>query len=90
MRKSELIKKLNQIEGDFEVCICDFRKNIHNMDGGGEPNGIGIEPNFTVNLEDKNFTKKFIGLEFENDDYNEDGTPNAGSSIFVSVERIVG
>lgn len=45
MRKSELIKQLNAIEGDFEVCICDFRKNIHNIDGGGEPNASDANQN---------------------------------------------
>jgi len=85
-----LLKKLKEIEGDFEMCLCDWRKNIHNMDGGGEPNGIGIESKFEIRLEeDESFNKKFIGIDFTNDDYNEDGTPNAGSSIFCSVERML-
>jgi len=89
MRKSELIKKLNAIEGDFEVCIFDFRKNIHNH--GGEEFGIsaGIEHEFSVSLENKHFKKPFIGLEFKNDDYTNEGIPDSGSSIFVSVERMV-
>ena len=43
------------------MCLCDWRKNIHNMDGGGEPNGIGIESKFEIRLEeDESLTRNLL------------------------------
>lgn len=74
MIKSELIKKLNEIEGDFEVCIFDWRKNLYHADT--EPQSNGIHSKFTVELEKEDVSEQFISLGFENNDYNKDGTLN--------------
>jgi hypothetical protein len=74
MKKSELIEKLNAIEGDPDVCILDLRKNLMFASDEGTSEGIHeivdidhfpiVEPDH----------KEFITLSFHNDDYNEDGT----------------
>lgn len=67
MKAKELIKELQKYAPDTEVCIYDVRKSIHNAND--EPSSVGIEPNFTVYYE-KDTNTPFIGLEFENDDYD--------------------
>ena len=75
MLKEELIKRLEAFPDGTEVCIADIRKNLNHDFGDGS--SVGIEPNFKVELagEDdiKEGTKPFIGLVFENHDYDEDG-----------------
>lgn len=85
MKNSELIKKLQQLPLDMEVCITDWRKNIHHADD--EPQGHGIEPDFNIELVEESVNTPFIALSFKNDDYNADGTPDSGSSIYSSIEQ---
>jgi hypothetical protein len=87
MKKLELIKALKQIQGNPEVCITDWRKNIHHAND--EPQGHGIEPNFNVEFVNESVNVPFIALSFENNDYNDNGTPNEGSSIYSSIKRTV-
>jgi hypothetical protein len=82
MKKKDLIDALNAIDCE-DVCIFDWRKNIHHADD--EPQSFGIEPNFEVEKIDKAVNKPFIALSFVNDDYNLNGTPNNCSSIYNSV-----
>ena len=46
MKKSELIAKLNAIEGDPEVCIFDHIRNM--KEDSGEGSGEGVYSNFSV------------------------------------------
>lgn len=85
MKKSELIKELEKIQGDPQVCITDWRKNIHHADD--EPQGHGIEPKFKVEFIKESVNIPFVALSFENDDYKDDGTPDESSSIYSSIER---
>jgi hypothetical protein len=76
MKKNKLIKKLLDIEGNPEVCIDDWRKNLN--DDCGEGSSVGVEPDFTIELIDKDSlpenTKPWIALSFNNDDYEDDGS----------------
>lgn len=79
MKKSELIAKLSAIPGDPEVALFDHRMNLDNDYGDGSSEGIynefGVE---LINAEldpqdfedmDTPMPKPFIGLTFENPDY---------------------
>lgn len=79
MKKEELIKQLQELPEGTDICIYDYRKNLFNQ--SDEPNGIGIESDFSIEYHDKNVNTPFATITFENDDYNSDGTPNYGSSI---------
>jgi len=72
MKKSELIKKLNEFsEEDYDVCIFDYSKNMNEADS--EPISTGIYQQFEVSLEyndaENKTSERFIGLVFENEDY---------------------
>ena len=86
MKKEELIKQLQKLPAGQEVCIFDWRKALRNIDGGGEPNGIGVEPEFEVKFvtEDDGWYNPLIVLAFKNDDYKDDGSPDYGASIMQS------
>lgn len=75
MKKSELINQLNAINGDPEVCVFDWRKNLAHDDGDGT--GVGVEPNFKIEMMSQDDvtddSKPFIALSFENDDYDDNG-----------------
>jgi len=72
MKTDKLIEELQKMPQNLDVCVADWRKHIHNADD--EPNGIGIEPSFKVELiEGNGVPVPFIALSFENDDYDEDG-----------------
>ena len=79
MKVEQLIKELQQLPKGTEVCIFDWRKNVHHADN--EPQGMGIEKDFSVEYQTEDVNLPFAGLMFENDDYESDGTPNYGSSI---------
>ena len=79
MKAWQLIQQLQKMPQNKEVCITDWRKNLHNADD--EPNGIGIESQFKVEYIKEDVNKPFIALSFENDDYEKDGSPNYGASI---------
>lgn len=81
MKVKDLIKKLELMPQNLEVCIMDWRKNLHHADD--DFNGKGIEPHFEVmHLTKKDdVNKPFVALLFMNDDYNSDGTPDFDSSI---------
>lgn len=70
MKKEELIKKLQELPCE-DVCIFDHRKNTHHADV--EPQGIGIEPNFDIEYHEEDVNMPFVGLTFNNDDYNDNG-----------------
>ena len=84
MKVSKLITELQKFPTDTEVCITDWRKNIHHADD--ESQGHGIEPDFKVEFEKEDVNIPFIALSFENDDYKDDGTADEGSSIYSSIE----
>lgn len=86
MKAQDLIKEL-QKHPNAEVCIVDWNKNIFNADD--EPQGEGIEPDFKVEYLDDfdGMTVPIIALSFENNDYNDDGTPNAGSLLYAQIKN---
>jgi len=84
MKVSKLIAELQKFTEDTEVCITDWRKNIHYANV--EPQGHGIEPKFKVEFVNEDVSIPFVALSFENDDYKDDGTPDEGSSIYSSIE----
>lgn len=86
MIKSELIKKLNEIQGDPEVKIYDHRKLLHHA--SDEPTNEGLYGDFDVHQlnddlsdDEIKYTEEmheftpvpFIVLSFDNDDYTDDG-----------------
>ena len=79
MKVEELIKQLQELPKGTEVCIMDWRKNLHHSDD--EPQGMGIEKDFAIEYHTEDVNIPFAGLVFENDDYEIDGTPNYGASI---------
>lgn len=85
MKVLELITELQKFPTNTEVCITDWRKNIHHTND--EPQGYGIEPKFKIKFVNEDVSIPFIALLFENNDYKDDGTPNQGSSIYSSIER---
>lgn len=87
MKALQLIAELQKFPSNTEVCITDWRKNIHHATD--DPQGLGIEPNFKVEFVNEDVNIPFIALSFENDDYKDDGTPDEGSSIYSSIERSV-
>lgn len=87
MKAKDLIKELEKFPEDMEVCIADWRKNAFNAND--EPQGHGIDDDFTVELIDENVNTPFIALSFVNDDYSEDGEPNEGSLIYDVISRQV-
>lgn len=82
MKVKELIIELQKMPQKAEVCIFDWRKNLHDADDEGSSQGI--EPDFQVAYENRNVTKNFVSLSFKNDDYKDDGTPDYGASILNS------
>lgn len=48
MKKSQLIKKLQEIPGDPEVAILDHLKNLYNDDGDGTSEGV--YPEFEIEM----------------------------------------
>ena len=85
MKVQDLIAELQKFPTDTEVCVVDWRKNIHHADD--EPQGHGIEPKFKVEFVNEDVNIPFVALSFENDDYKDDGTPDEGSSIYPSIQR---
>jgi hypothetical protein len=85
MKVQDLIAELQKFPTDTEVCVADWRKNIHHADD--EPQGHGIEPKFKVEFVNEDVNIPFVALSFENDDYKDDGTPDEGSSIYPSIQR---
>lgn len=79
MKVEELIKQLQELPKGTEVCIMDWRKNLHHADD--EPQGMGIEKDFAIEYHTEDVNIPFAGLVFENNDYETDGTPNYGASI---------
>lgn len=76
MKKSELIKKLNEIsETDFDVVVADWGKNLNAT--CGDACGVGMYADFEISLEENaNENSKhafFIALSIDNDDYDENG-----------------
>jgi hypothetical protein len=48
MKKSELIKKLQEIPGDPEVCLLDNLMNMYYDDGDGS--SAGVYPDFDIHM----------------------------------------
>lgn len=83
MKKEELLEKIKALPDGVEVCIFDHRKNLHHAND--EPQGMGIEKSFEVDMMKDGEPKPFAVLSFTNDDYESDGTPDYGSGIVGSV-----
>jgi hypothetical protein len=71
MKKEDLIKQLEQLPAGIEVCIMDWRKNLHHAND--EPNTESIEPDFNLARAEEGSPRPFIALEFKNDDYLDSG-----------------
>lgn len=71
MKVKDLLTELQKYPSDMEVCITDWKKNLHHADD--EPQGNGIEPNFNIELVEEDVNIPFVALSFENDDYKENG-----------------
>jgi len=66
MKKSELIKRLNEIEGDFDVFIYDYLKSSEGEAGDGY---------YKLNSDDVFLDGEMIRLSFKNIDYDFEGCP---------------
>ena len=75
MKVEILIKKLKELPANTDVCIVDYRKNLHHANGDEEDpsNGIGIQEKFRVEYYTKNVNKPFAGLDYKNDSYDDIG-----------------
>ena len=77
MKKEELIKKIQEeIPDGAEVCIFDWRANLHH--GGGESSSAGIYSKIEVSCikpeeQDLEDFEPWGGLSFESIDYDEEG-----------------
>ena len=75
MKKDDVIKELQAIPGNPEVCVFDWRKSIGEADA--DPTSIGIYPDLEIDIVGKDEIPKgsepWIGIGFENTDYDEDG-----------------
>ena len=87
MKRELLLKKITELPKGTEICICDWRKNLHHADE--EPQGVGIEPDFKVTYETEDVNKPFAALGFKNDDYNEDGNFIYGDHYHLSPMGIM-
>lgn len=67
----QLVEQLNTMPQDAIVCIFDVNKNIHYADA--DPTSVGIITDFKVEYhKEEDVSRPFVGLVFENDDYNQD------------------
>jgi hypothetical protein len=88
MKKSEIIKKLNQIEGDFEVAIFDWKQNKED----GDLSFRGIYIDFDIELMDndneeaESQDKKFIAITIDNPDYIEEEIVTELAHIQIDAE----
>jgi hypothetical protein len=82
MKVEELRMHLSDVPNGTEVCIFDYRKNLHNA--SDEPQSDGVHNKFSVEFI-KEGVPPFIALAFKNDDYLPDGMPDGGSSIYQSI-----
>ena len=77
MKKEKLIEELQKLPDGVEVCIMDWRKELHNDPGDGSGCSAGIYPKFDVGMAGEDFkaedSEDFAILTFENDDYDNDG-----------------
>ena len=71
MKNKELIKRLSEYHEDMEVCIFDWKMNLHRCDD--EPISIGIQSEFKVEYQKESVNIPFISISYENDDYLDDG-----------------
>jgi len=97
MKVKQLITELQKMPKDADVCIFDWRKNLFN--GGGDSVSDGIEeiknieviPDNTTVKEMKEFdgedVEQWVGIHYENDDYNKEATPSTESCISDYFER---
>jgi hypothetical protein len=83
MKVTDLIKKLQQLPQDAEVCIFDWRKNIYNS--SEDQTGEGVHPHFEVSYETADVSKPFIALSFKNNDYKDDGMPDLDSAMPYNI-----
>jgi hypothetical protein len=76
MKKEVLIKALQKLPKGAEVCIYDWRKNLHNDTGDGS--GVGVYPDFEIEIsgmEDAmtDGIEPFAVMTIYNDDYDDNG-----------------
>lgn len=83
MKKGELLKHIQALPDDLEICVFDHRQNAWNCDADGSPIGIHLKFEIEV-IEDAD--RPFVGLSFDNDDYDENGFPDLGSSMATYIE----
>ncbi len=79
MEVGKLIEELKKLPKGAEVCLVDWRKNLHHA--SDEYAGEGIMTEFNVEYIEEYVNKPFIAIQFINDDYQKDGSPNYGASI---------
>jgi hypothetical protein len=75
MKVEKLIKELQKLPAGIEVCIGDYKKNVHHADGEPEGCGEGIYKDFNVDLMEKEEipkgSKPWASLTFDSK-YGED------------------
>lgn len=91
---SELIEHLQKMPQDVNICIFDWRKNL--FEGGGDPVPDGIQKVKDIELlpydnedeDNEEITSKWVSLNYENEDYNEEsGLPDENSKIYYHTEE---
>jgi len=77
MKKEALIAALQALPDGVEVCVFDWRKELHNDPGDGSGCKAGIYPDFQIEMAGEDFKAEgspdFALLGFDNDDYDDDG-----------------
>ena len=71
MKIQDLISELQKFPTDTEVCIADWRKNMHHADI--DPQGEGIVSKFKIEFISEDVNIPFVGLLYDNNDYTDDG-----------------
>lgn len=84
MKVEQLIKELSNFPKGSDVCIFDYRKNLSDQ-ADEEGSGLGITEDITVIHVDGK--PPFIGLFFNNEDYDLDGNPDPGSRLYSTIEQ---
>ncbi|AZA60790.1 hypothetical protein [Chryseobacterium indoltheticum] len=83
MKKLDLIKKLETIDGNPEVKIFDWRKNLSEDSGNGSSAGVyelevaievlsDDEKDYYKEMNDRDYIP-WIQLSFESEDYSDEG-----------------
>ena len=83
MKKEELIQKLQDLPGNPDIAVLDWRKNLHDDIGEGSSSGIYFDIGMEL-FENEDVSVALIS--FNNDDYTDDGKMT-NAQLFMTPEQ---